>query len=218
MKRVRMTFRPNGVAVHPVYDLLAGGADYLSNVELINWNVSAEPAGFLVRAEGDPAAFAADLEALPEVHHQEFIEVSDDEFYVYHTCEKNRMTEVLFDAFSKQSLLVVFPMVYEDDGAATVTVVGPKPDIEAVLAEIPDEITVDIEAVGVPEATSDGVFSQLSERQFEALEAACEVGYYDRPRRATSEDVARVLGCEPSTASEHLRKAESKVVTGLLRR
>ena len=209
MKRVRMTFRPDGVEVHPVYNLLTGGADYLSEVELINWNVSAEPPGFLIRAEGDADAFAADLEAIPEVIHQEFIRVGDDEFYVYHTCEKTPMTETLFDAFSMQSLLVVFPMEYHDDGSATVTVVGPEPDIERVIEDVPDEIAVDIDAVGGPE---------LSERQREAVEAGVATGYYESPREATSEDVAEIIGCAPSTAAKHLRKAESKLVTGLFQR
>jgi len=216
MKRVRMTFRPDGVEVHPVYSLLTGEVDYLSEVKLINWNVSAEPPGFLIRAEGDADAFAADIEAIPEVIHQEFIHVSEDEFYVYHTCEKSPMTDALFDAFSKQSLLVVFPMEYHDDGSATVTVVGPESDIERVIEDVPDEITVDIDAVGGPEVRNDGVLSQLSERQREALESAIATGYYDNPRQATSEDVADVMGCAPSTAAKHLRKAESKLVTSLL--
>jgi hypothetical protein len=42
--------------------------------------------------------------------------------------------------------------------------------------------------------------------------------YYDSPRRATGEDVAAVMDCAPSTAAKHLRKAESKLVTGLLQR
>lgn len=218
MKRVRMTFRPEGVEVHPVYNLLTGGADYLSEVELINWNVSAEPPGFLIRAEGDADAFATDLEAIPEVIHQEFIRVDDDEFYVYHTCEKTPMTDTLFEAFSMQSLLVVFPMEYHDDGSATVTVVGPEPDIERVIKDVPDEIAVDIDAVGGPEVRNDGVLSQLSERQREAVEAGIASGYYDSPRQATTEDVADMIGCAPSTAAKHLRKAESKLVTGLLRR
>lgn len=217
MKRVRMTFHPQGVEVHPVYELLAGGAEYLSNVELINWNVSAEPAGFLIRAEGDAARFAEDLESIPEVVHQEFIEVDEDEFYVYHTCQKTPMTDLIFDAFSLQSLLVVFPMEYHDDGSATVTVVGPEADIHSILADVPDEIDVDIEAVGGPEVTDDGVLTQLSERQREAVEAGLEVGYYDNPRQATTADVADALDCAPSTAAKHLRRAESKLASGLLR-
>lgn len=212
-----MTFHPEGAEVHPVYDLLTGGAEYLSKVELINWNVSAEPAGFLIRAKGDPERFAADLESIPEIVHQEFIEVADDEFYVYHTCEKTPMTDAIFDAFSLQSLLVVFPMEYHPDGSATVTVVGPEADIHRVLAEVPDEIKVEIEAVGGPEVSEDGVLSLLSDRQREAVEAGIEVGYYENPRKATAEEVAEVLDCAPSTAAKHLRRAESKLATGLLR-
>jgi hypothetical protein len=36
MKRVRLTVRPVDTAVHPVYDLITGGADYLSEVEVTN--------------------------------------------------------------------------------------------------------------------------------------------------------------------------------------
>lgn len=216
MKRVRMTFRPEVVEVHPVYDLLTGGADYLSDVKLVNWNVSAEPAGFLIQAEGDADRFTRDLEAIPEVLHLEFINVADDEFYVYHTCERTPMTDAIFDAFSKKSLLVAFPMEYHDDGSSTVTVVGPKADIRDVISEMPDDIGIDIEAVGGPEVTGDGILTRLSDRQLEALKAGIELGYYETPRRATSEDVANLLECAPSTASKHLRRAESKLVVGLL--
>ena len=66
------------------------------------------------------------------------------------------MTDAIFDAFSLRSLLVAFPMEYHDDGAATVTVVGPGPDVRAVLAEVPDGIAVDVEAVGGPEVRGEG--------------------------------------------------------------
>lgn len=216
MKRVRMTFRPEGVDVHPVYDLLTGGADYLSTVELINWNVAADPPGFLIYAEGDRESFADDMSSIPEVIHQEFIDVDDGEFYVYHTCEKNPMTDAIFDAFSKQSLLVAFPMEYDDRGGATVSVVGPKRDVENVLDQVPAGISVDIDAVGGPEVRNERILSRLSDRQFEALEAGLDVGYYHTPRKATSQDVAEAIGCAPSTASKHLRRAESKLINGLL--
>jgi len=216
MKRVRMTFRPDGVEVHPVYHLLAGGAEYLSSVELVNWNVAADPAGFLVYAEGDRERFAAALEAIPEVVHQEFISVGADAFYVYHTCRKTPMTDELFETFSNRSLLVVFPMTYHDDGASTATVVGPQTEIQATMDEVPDGLEVDIEAIGGPEVGEEGVLAALSDRQREAVEVALAVGYYETPRQATSEDVAEVLDCAPSTASKHLRRAESRLLQRLL--
>lgn len=46
----------------------------------------------------------------------------------------------------------------------------------------------------------------------EALEAGSRTGYYDVPRTGSIEDVASELDCAASTASNHLRKAESRLV------
>lgn len=59
-----------------------------------------------------------------------------------------------------------------------------------------------------PEVTA----ATLTARQREAVEAALSLGYYDIPREASYEDVAEAMGCAPSTAAEHLRKAEGKLV------
>lgn len=50
------------------------------------------------------------------------------------------------------------------------------------------------------------------------LRAALEAGYYAVPREASRADVAAALGCAPSTASEHLRKAERRLVRTFLDR
>jgi len=52
----------------------------------------------------------------------------------------------------------------------------------------------------------------LTDRQQEAVHAALEHGYYEVPREGTVEDVAATLDCAPSTASNHLRKAEARLV------
>lgn len=52
----------------------------------------------------------------------------------------------------------------------------------------------------------------LTDRQTSALATAVEMGYFDSPRRASIEDVAGRLGISASTAVEHLRKAEKKVL------
>ncbi|MGI0043612.1 MAG: helix-turn-helix domain-containing protein [Nitrososphaeraceae archaeon] len=42
------------------------------------------------------------------------------------------------------------------------------------------------------------------------------LGYYDVPRRVSSEEVARHLDVDKSTFVEHLRKAERKLVTRVI--
>lgn len=44
------------------------------------------------------------------------------------------------------------------------------------------------------------------------IQAALSLGYYEVPRTASHEDVAEELDCAPSTAAEHLRKAEATVI------
>lgn len=52
----------------------------------------------------------------------------------------------------------------------------------------------------------------LSQRQYDAVEAALVTGYYDWPREATAEAVAETMGVAHSTFLEHLRKAEKKLL------
>lgn len=58
--------------------------------------------------------------------------------------------------------------------------------------------------------------SKLTARQLEVLETAYEMGYFERPRRANATDVADALDINPSTFSEHLAAAESKLLGDVL--
>ncbi|WP_435344353.1 bacterio-opsin activator domain-containing protein [Haloarchaeobius sp. HRN-SO-5] len=59
------------------------------------------------------------------------------------------------------------------------------------------------------------VEGELTDRQFEALQAAYFAGFYDWPREVTGEVLAEALGVTPPTYHYHLRAAERKVVTGI---
>jgi methylated-DNA-[protein]-cysteine S-methyltransferase len=65
-------------------------------------------------------------------------------------------------------------------------------------------------------ASDDGaLLGRLTRRQAQALTAALGSGYYESPRRVTTEEVARSMGVTRSTYEEHLRAAESHVVKAL---
>lgn len=57
---------------------------------------------------------------------------------------------------------------------------------------------------------------KLTARQLEVLETAYDIGYFERPRRATATDVADELGISPSTVGEHLAAAEAKLLADIL--
>ncbi|MES2153679.1 MAG: helix-turn-helix domain-containing protein [bacterium] len=63
--------------------------------------------------------------------------------------------------------------------------------------------------------TAADILGSLTGKQSEALLAAMAAGYYDVPRTATMQDIARRLGRPRTTMEEHVRKAEGKVLLAL---
>lgn len=55
----------------------------------------------------------------------------------------------------------------------------------------------------------------LTDRQREVLEVAFEAGYYEWPREATGEDIAKEFDISSATFSEHIHTAERKLLTVL---
>jgi predicted DNA binding protein len=64
--------------------------------------------------------------------------------------------------------------------------------------------------------TADALFSDLTERQIDALLTAYSNGYYSLPRKANVQDIARKKKVSRTTYQEHLKKAENKLVASLV--
>lgn len=60
------------------------------------------------------------------------------------------------------------------------------------------------------------VRSRLTDRQWEVLETAYRLGYFERPRANTGEEVAAALGITSATFSQHLRAAQRHVLAMLI--
>lgn len=58
--------------------------------------------------------------------------------------------------------------------------------------------------------------SMLTDRQLEVVTCALEEGYFEWPRTISSEELADELGISRTTALEHLRKAQSKLLTSAI--
>lgn len=60
--------------------------------------------------------------------------------------------------------------------------------------------------------TIGGLVSDLTKKQLAILRAAIAAGYYATPRRVTTGELAKQLGIGQTTLSEHLRKAEGRLM------
>jgi len=58
--------------------------------------------------------------------------------------------------------------------------------------------------------------SRLTEKQRRALLTAFDLGYYDLPRRVSSEEIAKKLDLVSSTFISHRRKAERRILTEII--
>ncbi|WP_439027088.1 helix-turn-helix domain-containing protein [Haloarchaeobius sp. DT45] len=214
MRFVRLVVQvPEGV--HPVVDCWTH-SPHVDRVQGLHWNVHDEGVAIMDYVEGEESVVRAVLAGADEVV-QFDVTPAGDGFYVHVVDRTTPVTARLFDAFASGSLLVVPPVEY-GDGEVRVSVVGANEDLQRAVAAIPETMPTTIEAVGEYDQHPETARDRLSARQDDALAAAVAVGYYDVPRTGTIEDVAAELGISPSTAAEHVQKAESKLIRGVYSR
>lgn len=213
MKHVRLelTARGREREIHPMYDLLANGS-CVDSARTTDWNVSGDELGIMHYVHGDADGFEAALEGIDAVHDYDLTRTDDDAFYAYLRCVQTEGASELFGTLTQGRLVVVHPVEWHADGTQSIAVMGSSAEIQSVVEEMPDPVECTVRRIGSIEQAAEAAKATLSDRQLEALESALALGYYEIPRAATVEDVAADIGCARSTAAEHLRKSESKVL------
>ncbi len=98
-----------------------------------------------------------------------------------------------------------------------VTLVGRGEDLQKQLKYV-DKVQLPHKILSLTTLEPEGksLLSRLSAKQRTALLTAYGLGYYDVPRRISSEEVAGHLNLGASTLVEHLRKAEKRILAGVL--
>lgn len=213
MKYLRFTARPDASVAPTTFRLLAD-SEYVDLARTVALTVAGrESATFFARVTGDRRGLVPELRAAPEVVLAEATPADSGTFYLLVILDPEAVPPVgsVFETLAHTGLVVVPPVTYRN-GAVHARLVGRSEAVGSVVENLPSFVDVEIHEVGERGLTVDSGASALSDRQREAVYAALELGYYDQPRRATHEDVADAIGCAPSTASEHLRKAEATLI------
>ncbi|MGH9974741.1 MAG: helix-turn-helix domain-containing protein, partial [Nitrososphaeraceae archaeon] len=112
------------------------------------------------------------------------------------------------------NVISAHPPEFLDKDKMKIEVVGNEKDIQkflqysATLKNVPSKLLGLTSLQPRPES----YLSKLTLKQRQAIITAYGLGYYDVPRRVSSEGVSKHLDVDKSTFVEHLRKAERKLV------
>jgi HTH DNA binding domain len=114
-------------------------------------------------------------------------------------------------------LLMSRPPDFLDVDRMKVEVIGKEVDMKKLL-EYANRWSNTYKILGLTsvDTKAESPLSKLTVKQKQALLTAFALGYYDVPRRISSEDLSRHLNADKSTIVEHLRKAERKLIDGII--
>lgn len=216
MRYLRVALEPDGAEIHPLFPVFTDSA-FVNRAQMLDWNVppGEDTSTCLFYVSGDEARVSDVLKDLDITEHHDITTISTDEFYVYIMAETTDIERKIWRALTLDSLLLMPPLDYSD-GQVRFNLIGTHEELQEAIEALPETVQADVRRIAEYDQHTETIASVLSDRQFEAVMAGFEAGYYNVPREATKEDIAERLDCSPSTASEHLRKAESRIISTFL--
>lgn len=217
MRYFDFTISPDDGAIHPADKVIADHPDARRDA-LMHVNALGDGTGVLLyRLFGDHETLTAAIDDSPAVLAWDVLDVQDDRFHLYLHVPPGQPAGSLMALAQKYALIIDTPLTFTDQGGLRTTIVGTHQMLRKALEETPDGVRFAVEQAGQYSPDREDILSVLTDRQQEVFETAIEEGYYEIPRQTTHEDISNVLGCAPSTIDEHLRKAESRVLSALMR-
>lgn len=217
MKHLHVTVHIDDDHAPEFFELLANSSA-INETRLVDWSMTADDQSTLLyTVDGDPTTFAERAADTAGIDSVELSDTTPGQTYVLVVMRP--LETPLFAAIQRASteagLIVRKPIVYRN-GTMSARVIGDASVLQRALDDAPNGVEVQIDRIGRLQSHSNDPVGTLSERQREAVGAALELGYYNQPREATHEDVAAKLDCAPPTASDHLQKAEAKIIRAMM--
>lgn len=143
---------------------------------------------------------------------------------VIHHCECELIPAPVTPVFEKHHCLELQPCVYRGGWEYYRIISFSEKDARNVFAQLGKYCVVEvisrraIKSGAVKETmlvSTSALFGGLTRKQVQALVFALENGYYQVPKKVTTEEMASKLRLPRTTYEEHLRKAEGKVLRSM---
>jgi predicted DNA binding protein len=165
----------------------------------------------LYQFRGDREAVTAELDANPRVLHYDMTGTDDVLLYLHE--EATDLTLTLLSTLDEFEVILDTPLEFMTDGTLRVTVVGEGVALQQALTAAADVVEIRLEETGEYRPELRDVASRLTDRQYQILRIAVELGYYEAPRRATYQDIAAEVGLSHATVAEHIQKIEATMMS-----
>ncbi len=216
MRQLRLSITPYDPSAHPFCALTRQKGPIEEAQSLYCNKATNSQVTSVFAIKGEPEEIRTELDKLSEVVAYDLTDGEGDVCYMNGQIEMTGLIRTFNEIISRDYITLVLPVVYTK-GSVSVELVGPDAALQDAVDALPSTVLVDLEWIG-EFADGDAALSILSDRQREAVLTGLELGYYETPRDATHADVAERLGCSTSTASEHLLRAEAKLIKAMLNR
>lgn len=186
---------------------------HIDEARLLEWNPTTEDAlTALYAIDGDADPLVEDIRDSPVIVEYERTEVDDQSYLlVVGRPSQAPLFQRVINSITRMGLIVATPVVYRE-GRVHFRIVGESAVLQSMVDASPPGFSIDVNEIGTFPDETTAPSTILSERQRAAIVTALELGYYETPRAATHAEIADRLGCAPNTVTEHMQKAESKLV------
>jgi hypothetical protein len=151
------------------------------------------------------------LDSLPEIKKYSILSKFANRAEVITWAQQSSIIENLI----KTNCVFIGPTVIKD-GIENWHIMAPaREDLQSAISSLEKYADIAYIRNNDPENIPDDI--GLTAKQLSTLTAAVDLGFFDSPRKASIEDIAVKMGMAPSTAIEHLRKAEKKILENYVR-
>jgi predicted DNA binding protein len=126
-------------------------------------------------------------------------------------------TDVIRKFFDTFNCFMEFPARFTE-GALTGSIVGTQEDINRFLSFAEAwGATYEVISVRKYQPRIEGALSNLTPKQYQSLEAAVRLGYFDIPRKISSRELAKRIGISHATVLEHIKKGQREIFQALFK-